>query len=332
MPRTTNSQSAPAAASIVGFSVLSRGDRRLIERSGLFDAPWYLQHAPEAAASGLDPLDHYVSIGWKTGRSPGPLFDAAWYRSFYNDVDAAGYEPLLHFIHYGQREGRDMRGAYGSIFDAFQSLGESCEFGFVQQHFGSQTLGLFRFASTTADGLIAAFEHGLARAICPATLEVTAGDGEYHVAVPAYGMRFHTTVLTHAMTADAVKAHETRRLEFLVRKFGEDLEDADKIFVYTSFDRPPPAKMKRLAACLRRHGCNRLMVVTRASNARQCGAFRLIAEGLAVAHVDQLGGGPSASTLKVWSAICGKAYALWCRSGEATVETKPREPAKRGRK
>src|ERR1700730_12372203 len=69
---------------------LTARNRRLIEKSGLFDASWYLKQAPEAAASKLDPLEHYFYVGWKKGLSPSPHFDAAWYRAFYNDVGAAG--------------------------------------------------------------------------------------------------------------------------------------------------------------------------------------------------------------------------------------------------
>lgn len=98
---------------------------------------------------------------------------------------------------------------------------------------------------------------------------------EYHIAVPAYGMRFHTTVLTHTMSPDAMKAHEVRRLQFLARKFTEDVKDANKILVHSSHERLPRTKIRRLFESLRRSGPIRLLHVTRAGKSSQCGAVNL---------------------------------------------------------
>lgn len=45
-----------------------------IEKSGLFDAAWYVQSYPDVAYSGLDPLRHYVMYGAAVGRDPSPSF------------------------------------------------------------------------------------------------------------------------------------------------------------------------------------------------------------------------------------------------------------------
>jgi hypothetical protein len=55
------------------------GDAALIRSSGLFDAAWYLEHYPDAAESGLDPVDHYVKEGAAKGYRPHPLFDTGYY-------------------------------------------------------------------------------------------------------------------------------------------------------------------------------------------------------------------------------------------------------------
>ncbi|HWI87396.1 MAG TPA: sulfotransferase family protein, partial [Sphingomonas sp.] len=54
-------------------------DAGLIRASGLFDVDWYLAHYPDVAASGLDPIDHYLRIGAALGYNPGPLFDTYHY-------------------------------------------------------------------------------------------------------------------------------------------------------------------------------------------------------------------------------------------------------------
>jgi|GEM_PF-1659655 len=73
----------------------------------LFDAAWYLGQNPDVAATGIDPLEHYVKWGAGEGRNPNPLFDAAWYLARNPDVAGAGLSPLEHYCEWGANEGRD---------------------------------------------------------------------------------------------------------------------------------------------------------------------------------------------------------------------------------
>lgn len=79
---------------------------RIVARSGLFDAEWYLAQYPDVTASGADPLRHFLRHGGLEGRSPGPDFDTAHYRRLYPDVVAAGINPLVHYLTAGWDEGR----------------------------------------------------------------------------------------------------------------------------------------------------------------------------------------------------------------------------------
>ncbi len=297
---------------------LSASNRRLIEQSGLFDASWYLTQAPEAAASGFDPLEHYFLVGWKEGRSPGPNFDAAWYRTFYNDVGAAGWEPLLHYIRYGKARGRIKRGAGGAIYDAFESLGDDCEFGNVQRRFGSQRLGLFRFASTNIDGLNAAFEHGLDNLISDSSIEIFQDEGEHRTRAASYGMLFHTHVPAALSTPGEIKAQEVRRLKLLVRNFIEDLEEGNRIFVYKSAQ-IPVAKMQILAGHLRRFGNNHLLGVTSTKDKRKLARLEVLSDSLALGHIEQLDWDVSTRSAELWSSICSQAHALWLRFEKAAT-------------
>jgi hypothetical protein len=38
-----------------------------------FDAGWYVQRYPDVAACGMDPLEHYLWLGWRLQRQPAPL-------------------------------------------------------------------------------------------------------------------------------------------------------------------------------------------------------------------------------------------------------------------
>lgn len=103
-----------------------RGEEKVIEASGLFDAEWYSQQYPDIAAHLFDPITHYCEYGWQEGRQPNPYFDGAWYTRTYAAELSDGRNPLLHYIERGERENawpsphfdpewyRDIQGLNGS--------------------------------------------------------------------------------------------------------------------------------------------------------------------------------------------------------------------------
>src|SRR5690606_30439609 len=83
-----------------------RPGQEMLEASGLFDRAGYLARYPDVAASGVDPLQHYLDTGAQEGRVPCDFFDGAWYLSTNPDVAAAGLDPFVHFCEFGWRESR----------------------------------------------------------------------------------------------------------------------------------------------------------------------------------------------------------------------------------
>jgi glycosyltransferase involved in cell wall biosynthesis/SAM-dependent methyltransferase len=75
--------------------------------SGLFDSAWYADQNKDVGHLGMDPLDHYLWLGRRLMRSPGPAFDAKKYLQLNTDVARTGYDPVLHYIRYGKKEGRE---------------------------------------------------------------------------------------------------------------------------------------------------------------------------------------------------------------------------------
>lgn len=80
--------------------------KRKILKSNLFDNGYYLENNPDVAASGLEPLEHYLIYGGNEGRNPGPVFNSNFYLNENPDVKCLGINPLLHYIKYGKKEGR----------------------------------------------------------------------------------------------------------------------------------------------------------------------------------------------------------------------------------
>jgi len=96
MPRGPGNASKPTA--IAEPSARSRVKH-------LFDANGYLLRYPEVAAAGLDPLTHYLQIGWRQGCNPNPFFETRWYLVTYLDVMGNGVNPLVHYVDFGETDG-----------------------------------------------------------------------------------------------------------------------------------------------------------------------------------------------------------------------------------
>lgn len=95
---------APTAPSAATGEDVARSS---IERSGLFDARFYIAKYPHVAESGLDPLDHYLRVGAAAGFDPSARFSTEYYLSENSDVAHAGVNPLAHFCRHGWKELRD---------------------------------------------------------------------------------------------------------------------------------------------------------------------------------------------------------------------------------
>ncbi len=78
-------------------------DRRTIATSGLWDARFYVEQHPEAAAG--DPLDHFLDIGAARGHDPRRWFDMAYYIEQNRAHLAGGANPLLDYIRRGAWNG-----------------------------------------------------------------------------------------------------------------------------------------------------------------------------------------------------------------------------------
>ena len=73
----------------------------------LVDVQWYYSLYPEVAAQGLDPYNHYMTVGWQRGYNPNPWFDTNFYLTQNPDIAKAGINPLFHYENWGWKEGRD---------------------------------------------------------------------------------------------------------------------------------------------------------------------------------------------------------------------------------
>ena len=68
-----------------------------IKRSGLFDAKYYLETYPDVRRADIDPLMHFIKIGWKEGRNSSSLFSTKHYLDLNPSFKNQNINPLIHY-------------------------------------------------------------------------------------------------------------------------------------------------------------------------------------------------------------------------------------------
>src|SRR5207244_8390651 len=92
--------------------------------NAFFSTTGYLNANSDVKAAGVNPLTHYHQFGWTEGRDPGPNFDTDYYLAQSSDVKAAGIDPLLHYLQNGRNEGRATAPAAGVNLAAGGGIGD----------------------------------------------------------------------------------------------------------------------------------------------------------------------------------------------------------------
>src|SRR5665213_2326623 len=208
----------------------------------------------------------------------------------------------------------------GQLMMNFESMGNNCEFGLVQRHYGAEPISLLRWSGTPplllAEAIAAGFE-GFGQ---PQNTELQIRYKEYHLVDVRFQTRTHTFV--HEGDVDEEKFYQmmTRRLQYLSRKFIEDLTNAEKIFVYRSSNFVIE-EVSTLHRAMRSYGKCALLFVDRASAAS---TVTRLADGLFLGGMDRfLDGGDEKLYYDGWVSICRQAYNLW--DGRSSVPAPPTE-------
>jgi hypothetical protein len=311
---------------------LTVGARTGCDPHPLFDSMYYLERNPDVRDAGINPLVHYLQAGPAEQRNPNRWFDNDAYMARYPDVRPSGLNPLVHYRLFGAAQGRDASRRSspladrkssdlqpGSLFDLFQSLGDNCELGLVQSAFFANQLGLFKFASTPIEGLIAALRSRFDALTSADHIDIrvrTHGPQdewrELWVISKVYGIGFHAGRAA-VVGPDKLENTEIRRLGLLTRMFIEDMEEAEKIFVYKSNLHISREKIEELHASMRAYGPVTLLWVTVETSDRAAGIVEEISEGLLRGYIDRFAPYEDVNdySAEVWKTICANARDLW---------------------
>jgi glycosyltransferase involved in cell wall biosynthesis len=74
-----------------------------------FNRHWFEDQYPHVRLGQYDAATYYLRYGVSQRMQPSVNFDAVWYVERYKDVAASGGNPLLHYIRHGKEEGRRIR-------------------------------------------------------------------------------------------------------------------------------------------------------------------------------------------------------------------------------
>jgi hypothetical protein len=124
----------------------------------------------------------------------------------------------------------------GTLLQRFESLGDNCEFGFVQRRNGCENGGLLRWSISPLDKLIFCFKARFKDLYLFENLEPSAPDMVQDVAT---GLIFHTQMRSNNgqfLLAEGARreiyTHEKRKIDYLLDKFLVKIRRPDTICVY----------------------------------------------------------------------------------------------------
>ena len=201
-----------------------------------------------------------------------------------------------------------------ALLTGFENLGENCELGFVQRHFGAEPLGLLRWAGMPRHLLLQALETEFAGVGEPETtaMRLDATNHEYVTSDTRLDMNMHSFI--HADPENEARIFERmcRRLRFLRDRLLSDLREGAKIFVFQAAEGLDDAAMCELHDALGRYGHPTLLCIRPAGAGETPGEVAILREGLLAGWIDRPGfdGRRWDVSFDLWLTLCTRAQAL----------------------
>ncbi len=210
-----------------------------------------------------------------------------------------------------------------NVFTRFESLGGTttgCEFGMVQSQFGSRNVSLLRWTWTEIEVLTEALERefeGVGEEVHTSltTVRVSADREEYVTSDKRFNMMMNTFINIADAPADKMFTQTCRRLRFLRGKMIEELNAAEKVFVYKVAHAVGEEAMRRLFHALRRYGDVKLLCVLKADAAHPAGSVHWLEPGLLLGYVsyflESAEGGARGIEFDTWKKVTLQADTLF---------------------
>lgn len=175
-----------------------------------------------------------------------------------------------------------------AVMNRFESIGDNCEFAFVQRHFGSEPMSLLRWGYANTDMVLSGLAAEYAGVGEPEFTQLSAyPDGEIVIHDARYFSWVHSGAYESAVDdKDKFFKDVCVRLKFLRRKFMRDVKAAEKIYICRRHEGIPDEEAIRLYEALQSHGDNWLCCVRRADQDHPRGTLIRLRDKLLVGYSD----------------------------------------------
>jgi hypothetical protein len=144
----------------------------------------------------------------------------------------------------------------------FEMLAGNCDLGLAMRSLGVEQLSLLRFAGATGEVAIRGLEcdfQGIGELL---TVHIADNPIKEWLIRDAFGLQFHTHQSSEAISEADILKRQRLHITFLRRKFLEDVELAEKIFIYADHLRPRTFESAlALFLALNRRGKHRMLWV-----------------------------------------------------------------------
>lgn len=206
-------------------------------------------------------------------------------------------------------------------YKQFESIGDNCEFGIVQRHFGYDDGALLKWARVNDSyDLIRLLESNFSSFYQYENLEPAwddmVKDKSNHILFHSELLSSETNNIRAFKEDDArrreIYAEESKKRAHLVNKFRNTLTNAEKIFVYKVNDTYNLDLAKRLHASLKKFNPNNILLYGSDLYPDKGGEIEIIEPGLIVGHVRRFAPYYPATRCnpQYWEEVCQKALAL----------------------
>jgi len=178
------------------------------------------------------------------------------------------------------------------VLGRFESLGDNCEFGFVQRQLGLESGGLFRWSVTSATSLITLLEtrfedlyrfENLVPTNSKNMIRDTATDIGFHTEMSVTGGSFDQDEETRR----AIYAKERLKIDYLIEKMISRLEDPQTIFVQKAQWGIDERDIRRLITQLRRYSKCSLLHVSVSAQKELWGTIEQPEPGVMLGYLDR---------------------------------------------
>ncbi|MGP9632704.1 glycosyltransferase [Halomonas sp. AOP43-A1-21] len=99
-----------------------RDDIKLVKKSRLVNGKWYLVEHSVWVPKQVDPILHYLAVGWQLGLDPCKRFDNDFYLERHKDQMQEGEAPLLHYLYKGKANSNTIKKKHGQKGDVTAQL------------------------------------------------------------------------------------------------------------------------------------------------------------------------------------------------------------------